>query len=130
LTTIDDRSVLPSIIEVYRMFSRELSAATAKPAVLAILVLGESYGYDIIRQIKDLSGGEVEWGEGALYPVLHRLERQGFIESRWRQAETGRRRKYYSILPKGAKASAEERVQWQLADSILSQLWNPTPSLT
>ncbi len=112
------------------MFSRELSAATAKPAILAILTQGESYGYDIIRQIKHLSGGQVEWAEGALYPVLHRLERQGYIESVWRKAETGRRRKYYRILPRGAEANASERTQWQMADSILTQLWNPTPSLT
>ena len=111
------------------MFSRELSAATAKPAILAILAGGPSYGYEIIQRIKELSGGRVEWAEGALYPVLHRLERQGYIESFWEKGDSGRRRKYYRLLPKGARESAQERRQWQLADSILNSLWTPKHAL-
>ncbi|MBO6574308.1 MAG: helix-turn-helix transcriptional regulator [Rhodothermales bacterium] len=111
------------------MFSRELSAAAAKPAILAILADRDSYGYEIILRVKDLSGGRVEWAEGAIYPVLHRLERQGFIESYWEKGESGHRRKYYRLLPKGRRESAREEHSWRLADAILTELWSPKPSL-
>ena len=111
------------------MLSRELTAATAKPAVLAILAEGESYGYEILRRVREISGGRIEWAEGALYPMLHRLEKQGYIESFWVQPESGRRRKYYRLLPKGERENDAERRQWKLADALLRELWNPEPSL-
>lgn len=111
------------------MFSRELSAAAAKPAILAILSRQDSYGYEIIQRLKALSGGQVDWAEGALYPVLHRLERQGFVESFWEKGDSGRRRKYYRLLPRGAKECAREEQSWRLADAILTELWSPTPTL-
>jgi len=64
--------------------SRELVAASSKPLVLSVLAKRESYGYDIIRQVKELSGGQLEWADGMLYPVLHRLERDGLIKSFWK----------------------------------------------
>ena len=113
------------------MFSRELSAATAKPAILAILAQGENYGFGIIAQLKEMSGGRVEWAEGALYPVLHRLERQGMIQSAWRKAETGRRRKYYTLGPGGMKELKKEKAQWSVASALMSQLWGePEPCPT
>ncbi|MFT5144907.1 MAG: PadR family transcriptional regulator PadR [Thalassolituus oleivorans] len=113
------------------MFSRELSAATAKPAILAILAQGENYGYGIIAQVKDLSDGKVEWAEGALYPVLHRLERQKLIEATWRKTEAGRRRKYYRLRAKGKKVLALEKSQWSVASDLMNKLWGaPEPCLT
>ena len=107
------------------MFSKELSAATARPLVLSILAEGESYGYEIIQRVKDLSDGEVEWAEGALYPVLHRLEKSGLIESYWAVADNGRRRKYYRIKPIGQRQLKAERRQWTLANTMLDTLWTP-----
>jgi len=112
------------------MFSRELTAASTKPIVLGILAQGESYGYDIIQQVKTLSGDQIQWAEGALYPVLHRLERQGLIESFWRVSEQGRKRKYYRPTRDGRRAFAQEHMQWQLATQMLSQLWIPQAQLT
>src|SRR5580704_6583137 len=63
--------------------NKDLVAAYAAPLVLSLLKDGESYGYAIIQRVRELSGGAVEWTDGMLYPVLHRLEAQGHIKSRW-----------------------------------------------
>jgi hypothetical protein len=77
--------------------NKDLVAATSTPLVLAILAEGDSYGYAILKRVRELSGGELEWTDGMLYPVLHRLERSGLVESRWEKTESGRRRKYYRV---------------------------------
>lgn len=104
--------------------NKDLVAASATPLVLAILVEGESYGYAIQKRVSELSGGRLEWSDGMLYPVLHRLERLGLIAGTWQQAETGRRRKYYRITPKGKEQLATERQQWQAVDSALRNIWS------
>jgi PadR family transcriptional regulator PadR len=81
-----------------RMVSKGLMAASTKPLILSILKEGKSYGYLIIQRVKELSGGSVEWSDGMLYPVLHRLENEGFIVSEWIITREGRKRKYYSIM--------------------------------
>ena len=60
--------------------NKDLVAASAAPLVLSILSEGESYGYAILKRVGELSGGELEWTDGMLYPVLHRLERNGHVE--------------------------------------------------
>jgi len=105
------------------MASKELVAASSRPMVLSILSEKESYGYDIIRRVKELSGGEIAWTEGMLYPVLHRLERDGLIKSRWVVAETGRKRKYYKVVAAGKKQLQAERQQWETVNSMLQDLW-------
>jgi len=105
------------------MLSRELAGASARPILLSILSDGESYGYAILQRIETLSGGELEWQDGTLYPVLHRLENEGLISSTWRVAENGRRRKYYAITAKGREALEAERRQWLRVDAVLARLW-------
>lgn len=112
------------------MLNRELNAATAKPAVLAILAEGESYGYEIIQKVSELSDDKIEWAEGALYPLLHRLEREGLIESSSRKAENGRRRKYYRLKAEGRKQLSSQRQQWETATALLDRLWGPKKCLT
>ena len=73
----------------------------ATPLVLAILTGGDSYGYAIIKRVTELSGGQLQWTDGMLYPVLHRLERHGYVAARWRTSDNGRRRKYYRITREG-----------------------------
>ena len=111
------------------MISKELVGASARPILLSILARGESYGYAIMQRVHDLSGGEVEWKDGTLYPVLHRLEDEALITSAWRTAGTGRRRKYYSITPQGQQALEAEKRQWLRVDAILAQLWGLEPRL-
>jgi DNA-binding PadR family transcriptional regulator len=95
-------------------------AATSAPLVLAILSEGESYGYAIIARVRELSAGEIEWTDGLLYPLLHRLEGAELVTSRWGQAETGRKRRYYAITDDGRAELAENRKQWATAVSTLS----------
>lgn len=108
--------------------NKDLVAASSTPIVLAILAEGDSYGYAILQRVRELSGGHLEWTEGMLYPVLHRLERLGFIEARWEAAESGRRRKYYRITPRGHEHLAEQREQWQTVDATLREIWKIEPS--
>src|SRR5688572_23216232 len=103
--------------------SKDLMAASSTPIVLAILARKDSYGYAILQRVRDQSGGRIEWTDGMLYPVLHRLERLGHAEARWEVAETGRRRKYYGITSRGRARLAEERRQWQAVDATLRGLW-------
>jgi PadR family transcriptional regulator, regulatory protein PadR len=103
--------------------NKDLIAASSTPIVLAILAEGDSYGYAILKRVRELSGGRMEWTDGMLYPVLHRLERLGHVEPRWEVAESGRRRKYYRITPQGRARLDEERRQWQVVDSTLKGIW-------
>jgi DNA-binding PadR family transcriptional regulator len=98
---------------------KDLVAASATPLVLAILREGESYGYAIIKRVAELSGGELAWTDGMLYPLLHRLERNGFVEASWGRSETGRRRKYYCMTRAGAEHLDRQRRQWQVVDRAL-----------
>lgn len=103
--------------------SKDLMAASSTPIVLAILAEGDSYGYAILKRVRELSRGRMEWTDGMLYPVLHRLERLGHIQARWEVAETGRDRKYYRITPQGRRQLTEERNQWQTVDATLRGIW-------
>ena len=103
--------------------SKDLIAASSTPIVLAILAEEDSYGYAILRRVRELSGGRMEWTDGMLYPILHRLERLGHIEARWQVADSGRRRKYYRITPGGRARLAEDREQWQAVDATLRGIW-------
>ncbi len=103
--------------------SKDLIAASSTPIVLAILAEAESYGYAILQRVREVSGGRLEWTDGMLYPVLHRLERLGYVEARWEVAESGRRRKYYRITPRGRAQLAEECRQWQVVDATLRGIW-------
>ena len=105
------------------MISKELVGASVRPILLSVLNRSDSYGYDIIQQVKSISGGHLVWRDGSLYPVLHRMEDEGFIESYWKEMETGRRRKYYRISTKGKKQLAAEKTQWLQVDAVLAQFW-------
>jgi len=104
-------------------------AASTKPLILAILARREMYGYQIIQEVIELSGGTLEWSEGMLYPVLHKLERERLIRSQWRISETGRRRKYYRPTDQGLKELEKEKSQWKKVNELLSNLWEPSISL-
>jgi PadR family transcriptional regulator PadR len=112
------------VMEANIQINKDLIAASSTPIVLAILAEGDSYGYAIIKRVRELSGGRMEWTDGMLYPVLHRLERLGHIESRWETAESGRRRKYYRITPSGRTQLAEQRKQWETVEETMRNLWS------
>ena len=103
--------------------AKDLVAASATPMVLGILAERESYGYAILKRINELSGGELDWTEGLLYPLLHRLERLGFVESSWQSVVGERRRKYYHITNNGLAELAEQRRQWDTVVDALKEIW-------
>lgn len=105
------------------MIPKALVAASIKPFVLSILAGGENYGYAIIERVKALTGGRIEWTTSTLYPVLHSLENDGLLASRWQDSPDGPRRKYYRLTPKGEKALVREKQQWLDVHAALVQLW-------
>ena len=104
------------------MIRKELVAASAEPMILSLLGRGESYGYAIIQEVKARSGGKLQWTDGMLYPVLHRLERRGLIKARWGESDTGRKRKYYSLKQDGKRALEQHHEEWSLVHEVLSGL--------
>ena len=106
------------------MLSKNLTAASTKPIILGILKQGHSYGYLIIKRIKELSNGNMVYSDGMLYPVLHRLEKEGLILSRWVLEEGNvRPRKYYEITDLGKESLIQEQQQWNQVNTVLSALW-------
>ena len=112
------------------MVSKELVAASTRPLVLGVLSNGESYGYDIIREIRDRSGGQLEWSEGMLYPVLHRMEKEKLILATWKIGENGRKRKYYRISASGKRSMATDREQWLTVHNTLGSFWGAKSCLS
>ena len=111
------------------MISKNLTAASTKPIILGILKQGRSYGYLIISKIKELSGGNMEWSDGMLYPVLHRLENDGMIISEWVVSDDTRPRKYYEITDKGKQELLEETAQWVKVNSIINEILHIKPAV-
>ena len=109
---------------------KDLVAASAMPLVLAILADGESYGYAILKRVRELSGGEFEWTDGMLYPLLHRLHRLGYVTTDWRTPPEGRRRRYYAITDEGRAAIAEQQRQWVTVTRALGDVWQGPKSLS
>lgn len=111
-----------------KSYSKDLVAASTIPMVLSILQRGDNYGYQIIKEVQLISGGELNWKEGSLYPVLSKLEQNGLISS-YKKKENGRTRKYYAIEQDGIKFLAEAKTEWSSVNQILAKLWNVKPGL-
>jgi PadR family transcriptional regulator, regulatory protein PadR len=99
---------------------KDLTAAGATPIVLALLAEREDYGYALIRRLKMCSGESIPWAEGMLYPILHRLCRQGYLQSQSVRQENGRRRTYYRITDEGFSYMLELRRDWGKIDQVLA----------
>jgi DNA-binding PadR family transcriptional regulator len=117
-------------VEMVNELSKDFIAASATPLVLSILNQGDSYGYAIIQRVRELSDGELNWADGMLYPILHRLEKQKLIESYWGKAENGRDRKYYRLRKPGTVELVRLRANWQLIDAILRKTQEVRPCST
>jgi PadR family transcriptional regulator, regulatory protein PadR len=91
--------------------------------VLAILAEGESYGYAILKRVRELSAGDLEWTDGMLYPLLHRLRRLGYVTTEWRTSAEGRRRKYYGLTEDGRAALDDQQRQWSTVSRALNSVW-------
>jgi DNA-binding PadR family transcriptional regulator len=107
--------------------SKDLVAASAVPLILAILRQGDSYGYAIIQKVRELSGGDLEWADGMLYPILHRLEKRGLVQAYWGVADSGRKRKYYRLERTGLAELETQRRHWNKLHGMLQLLEGGAP---
>lgn len=92
--------------------SKELMGASTGLLVLSVIAREADYGYSIVRRINEESEGLFAWHEGTVYPVLHKLEKEGLLRTEWQESSSGRRRKYYRITQAGRKALAKRRSEW------------------
>ena len=88
--------------------------------ILKILALEPMHGWAIAHRIHQMSSQVLQVGQSALYPALHKLEQQGWIESEWKVSETNRRAKYYSLTRAGRKAFAEEAANWERLSTAIT----------
>lgn len=90
--------------------------------ILARLIRGDSYGYEINKMISTLSSGRFELKEATLYTAFKRLEESGYIASYWGDSGAGARRRYYTITPAGREASFRLMAEWRETKEIMDQL--------
>jgi PadR family transcriptional regulator PadR len=95
-------------------WARELKKGSIQLCIMAVLSTGKKYGFQIIKELKELSEGYYDLKEGTLYPALHRLEKRGYLKSEWITQESGMPRKYYTLTSKGTKALAEAKAEWMM----------------
>ncbi len=91
--------------------------------VLAALSAGPLHGYAVIQEIRHRSRGAFELPEGTIYPVLHRLEQEDLLTSRWKTGETGRERRVYSLTKQGSRALADHRIIWKRFTNAIGGLF-------
>lgn len=105
------------------MSSDTLVAASSKPIILSLLLSGETYGYQILKRVRRVSGGTMTWSSAMLYPVLRRMEKEGLIRSEWRVSEENRMRKYYLLTDDGRRELEAERARWNDIQVTLRKIW-------
>lgn len=90
----------------------ELLRGAGPLAVLKTLERGPRYGYELVEALSRQTSGVLALGQSTLYPLLYNLEAKGLIEANWRESDSGRERKYYSLTKSGRKRLAEGTAQW------------------
>lgn len=92
--------------------------------ILQILSLEPAHGYGIAQRIEQISRSVVQVNQGSLYPALHRLEHKGWLRAAWKQSETGREAKFYSLTPSGRKQLAVEKHDWDRLAAAVQLVFN------
>jgi PadR family transcriptional regulator, regulatory protein PadR len=100
----------------------DLVQGTLDLLILKTIAQEPMHGWAIAQRIRQMSGDVLLVGQSALYPALHKLERQGSIKSQWKLSETNRRAKYYALTPSGRKAYAEESANWERLSAAISTI--------
>ena len=98
-------------------------ASSLAPLVLIILRRQESYGYQIIQELRDKSDGQLTVAEGTLYPVLKKMEGKEWIQGIWKKADSGRERRYYQLTDKGKKELEQQYSQLNFINELIDKLW-------
>lgn len=104
-------------------YSKELLKGSTSLLVLNILKRDDLYGYRIIRELEMASENAFSMTEGTLYPILHALEKENYLESYWREFD-GRNRKYYHITRKGLRALEEKKQEWESFSASVTKVLN------
>jgi DNA-binding PadR family transcriptional regulator len=102
--------------------SKELMGASTGLLVLGVLSRAPNYGYEIVRTVNDEARGLLVWQEGTLYPILHKLEKQGLVRAQWQETDSGRQRKYYYITAAGRSALRQDVQQWSAVNVLVLKL--------
>jgi transcriptional regulator len=110
--------------------SKQALDGNVEALLLAILESGPSYGYAIVKELNQRAEEILKLGEGTIYPVLHRMEDKELITAKWRLAENGRQRKYYRLTPKGHRALASSREQWQTLSAVMTKVLGSAEKLS
>lgn len=100
----------------------DLVQGTLDLLILKVITLEPLHGWAIAQRIRHMSSDVLQVGQSALYPALHKLERQGWITSEWKISETNRRAKYYTLTRMGRKAVAKEAATWERLSSAISAI--------
>ena len=98
----------------------DLVQGTLDLLILTIIDLEPMHGWAIAQRISHMSNDVLQVGQGSLYPALHKLEQQGWIEAEWRDSENNRRAKYYSLTRDGRRALKQEAAQWERLSAAIS----------
>jgi PadR family transcriptional regulator PadR len=104
----------------------DLVQGTLDLLILRVLALASMHGWAIAQRIRQMSNEELRVGQGSLYPALHKLEQNGWIDSKWGESENHRRAKYYSLTRAGRKALQAETVQWERLSAAIALVIRPT----
>lgn len=105
--------------------SKELSKGSNGMLVLSVISRGEMYGYQIIKTVELMSNNVFQMNEGTLYPILHSLEMENYLTSRWVESEeNGRKRKYYKITEKGLRELAVQKQEWEKYSTAVGKVLN------
>jgi PadR family transcriptional regulator len=110
-------------------FSAELMRGSLDLMVLSVLMQGPQYGYSLQQRLRDATAGRVPLPAGTLYPLLHRLETEKLIRSRWDDS-TGRRRKWYEINQSGRARLGSQAGQWLAYAECIRSLLDTVPGLS
>jgi len=102
----------------------ELVQGTLDMLILQSLCWGAQHGYGISQAIRSGSEDVLQVETGSLYPALHRLERQGWVKSEWKQSENKQRAKYYRLTPSGRKHLSSEQDRWNQVSAAIAGLMN------
>jgi PadR family transcriptional regulator PadR len=104
----------------------DLVQGTLDLLILKMIAREPMHGWAIAHRIQEMSDDVLQVGQSALYPALHKLEQQGWIEAEWKISDNNRRAKYYSLTPEGRKAMHDEAAQWERLSSAITMIVRTT----
>lgn len=105
-------------------FDPDLIRSSTETLVLGVLADGAKYGYQILALLRERSAGRLDLAAGTLYPILHKLERNGAVAASWREGLT-RKRKYYALTAKGQRMLKRRAREWQDFAGLIERLLRP-----